>query len=92
MTLNRETVKTAFIEFSLVFGMPKHIDSENKMAGVVDIYHRELSKQFTEETFGEGLTIAWNQSRRFPVVADFHRGFDAPDKSNTPTMAQIGLV
>jgi len=31
-----------------------------------------------EETFGEGLTIAWNQSRRFPVVADFHRGFDAP--------------
>ena len=92
MNLKIETVSSALEELADAYGAPRHIEDKEHMGRVIGLYHRELSKQFTEETFGEGLTIAWNQSRRFPVVADFHRGFDAPEKSNTPTMAQIGLV
>jgi len=92
MNLKIETVSSALEELADAYGAPRHIEDKEHMGRVIGLYHRELSKQFTDEQFKDALTIAWQQARRFPVVADFHRGFDAPDNGNTPTMAQIGLV
>ena len=78
MNLKRETVKQAFSEFGELRGWPPEIKTDEQAKRLIDVNHRELSKWLTEETFPEALSIAWQQARRFPVVADFHRGFDAP--------------
>ena len=79
MKLKIETIGTATREFAEAFGAPAHITSPEKMERLVFLYHRELSKIYTEEKFPDALSIAWQQSRRFPVLADFHRGFDSPE-------------
>ena len=80
MELKNATVRHALNEFIEVYGAPSHCKTQDHAERIANIYHRELSKQFTEETFRQGLDIAWNQARKFPVIADFHRGFDAPEK------------
>ena len=78
MNLKRETVKQAYLELGERHGWPPGAKTDEQKRRIVDVDHRELSKWLTEETFPEALSIAWQQARRFPVVADFHRGFDAP--------------
>jgi len=78
MKLEKETVATAIKELAEAYGTPQHIQTREQMDRLITLYHRELSKLCTEEKFPDALTIAWQQARRFPVVADFHRGFDAP--------------
>jgi len=78
MKLDRATVAKAYLEFGERYGWPIHADTDAKKSRIVDIDHRELAKLYSEERFPDALTIAWQQARRFPVVADFHRGFDAP--------------
>ena len=78
MKLSRDTVKEAYIEFGLRFGWPVHAKTDQEKRRIIDIDHRELSKIYSEEKFPAALTIAWQQARRFPCLADFHRGFDAP--------------
>ena len=78
MKLKIETIGTATCEFAEAFGAPAHITSPEKMERLVFLYHRELSKIYTEEKFPAALSIAWSQARRFPVLADFNRGYDAP--------------
>ena len=64
----------------------------DRMARAIDIIHRELSKHYTEETFKDALTVAWQQARKFPCVADFHRGFDAPKRDDGPTLEELRIV
>ena len=80
MKLERRTVALAYIEFGERHGWPLHLDTDQKKKRAVDIDHRELSKLYTEEKFPDAVSIAWQQARRFPVIADFHRGFDAPSR------------
>ena len=90
MKLERTTVVQAYIEFGERYGWPIHADTDARKSRIIDIDHRELSKLYTEERFHDALAIAWQQARRFPVVADFHRGFDAPSGgqrlSRTPSV------
>ena len=79
MKLKLETIGTASCEFAEAFGAPAHISSPEKMERLVFLYHRELSKIYTEEKFPAALSIAWQQARRFPVLADFSRGYDCPE-------------
>ena len=78
MKLKLETTKRVLKEFADVYGLPKHIDSDEKLNNVVKIMHRELSLLYTEETFKDATSIAWQQSRKFPCITDFHRGWEAP--------------
>ena len=78
MKLQRNTVRDAYVEFGHRFVWPPHADTDYKKTFIIDVDHRELSKLYTEETFPEALSVAWAQARKFPCVADFHRGFDAP--------------
>lgn len=80
MNLKKETTDKALGEFAKVFGLPPHLKDGDNLRTALEILHRELSRQYTEETFPEALEIAWQQARRFPCIADFHRGFDAPER------------
>ena len=90
MKLSKETVELSLKEFVDALGAPQHVKTIKDMDKVINLYHRELSKYHSEETFPAALSIAWQQARRFPCIADFHRGFDAP-VNHGPTMADIGL-
>ena len=79
MQLSKETVIKTFSEFATVLGLPAHLSNPEKLSEAMTILHRELSKQYSEEQFATASSIAWQQARRFPVIADFHRGFDAPE-------------
>ena len=92
MVLSKETVISAFREFAVVFGVPDHLKEKDRMARAIDIIHRELSKHYTEETFKDALTVAWQQARKFPCIADFHRGFDAPKRDDGPTLEELRIV
>jgi len=91
MKLTIETVEKSLKEISEAYGVPAHIQTMSQMDRMIFLYHRELAKLYTEETFPAALSVAWQQARRFPVIADFHRGFDAPAGNNAPTMEEIGL-
>jgi len=79
MKLKTETVANALLEFTEALGSPDHIKTAPQMDRLIFLYHRELSKLYTEEKFPAALSIAWQQARRFPVLSDFHRGFDSPE-------------
>ena len=81
MKLSRDTVKKAYIEFGERFDWPPHAKTDEQKSRIIDLDWRELSKQYSDETFRDALTVAWQQARRFPVLADFHRGFDAPESN-----------
>lgn len=87
MTLKYQTVAVAYLEFAERFGWPRHADTKAKQKRVVEIDYRELARIYTEETFGRALCVAWQQARKFPCIADFHRGFDAPMRG--PTMEEL---
>lgn len=80
MNLKITTVAKAYAEFGERYGWDRHASTQEAKKRIVFLDHRELSKLFSEEDFPKGLSIAWQQARRFPVIADFHRGFDAPTK------------
>lgn len=81
MNLKIETVTKAYSEFGEAFGWPNHAKAVEQRKRIVQLNHRELSKFFTEESFPSGLTIAWKQARKFPLVSDFFVGFaTAADK------------
>ena len=89
MKLTISTVANALLEFTEALGAPDHINSSEKMDRLIFLYHRELAKVYTEEKFPAALAIAWNQARRFPVLSDFHRDFNAPTsiKENEPNLS-----
>jgi hypothetical protein len=91
MKLKKETVTLAYLDFATRFGWPQHAKDNETRKAIVAIDHRELSKHYSDEQFKDALSIAWQQARRFPCIADFHRGFDAPEKSRTPSMDDLGL-
>lgn len=82
MKLERETVKEAIRDFSKVHGWPRHIETDTDKRDLIDIMHRELSRLYSEEQFDAACATAWQQARRFPIIADFYRGFDAPEATD----------
>ena len=78
MKLTRETVKKAYGEFASLHGWPPHADTDDKKKRMIDLAFREFARVYTEESFEAARRIAWNQARKFPVPADFHRGWEAP--------------
>jgi hypothetical protein len=84
MKLKRATVENAFQEYADMYGWAKHLEDPVRLNNAIDGFHRELSKDFSEENFGAGLYIAMRQARGPQLrLPDFHRGFDAPDKRIT---------
>lgn len=80
--MTRETVKDALFDFAAAYGWPQHIEKSEQITKIVDLYNRELSRTYTDADFSKGVAIAWDQCRKFPVVSDFHRGWDAPARKS----------
>ena len=83
MKLKYETVQDAYKEFVMAFGMPQHIKSEIHYEKMIRLFHRELSKMFSEKTFADAVTIAWQQAVRLPVPANFYKGKAIPSVLNS---------
>lgn len=89
MELQRETVKAVLLDFVAVYDWPSHVNSTDKMRAVVTVYHKELSKSFTEDTFSRAVNIAWSRARGFPFVSDFHEFGKLPQKAENPLSGYV---
>lgn len=78
MNLKKETVARAYSDFGLRFGWPAHSKDDEDRKKIVKFDHAILADMFSEEGFADALMIAKAQARKFPCVADFYRGYDAP--------------
>ena len=87
-TLSRDTVRDAYIEFGKRFGWPDHAKTDEHKKFIIDFDHERLAVLYNDQTFPAALGIAKDQARRFPCIADFYRGFEAPkppSRSKIPT-------
>jgi hypothetical protein len=90
MRLKLETVKDELNRFAVAYGWPAHCNTKQDCEMVALIYHTELEKHYTEESFNLAATIAWTKARRFPPVSDFFEGYDGKKPRTTGSME--GLV
>lgn len=84
MNLKIETVRDTLNDFGKAYAIPTHINGVEMLEDVIWIYHRELSKHYSDEKFrAKGATIAWTKTRKFPAVSDFFEGFDGNNTAQT---------
>lgn len=89
MKLKQLTVSDVFNRFFVVYGMPKHLKTDDDVDKFMKINHRVLSALFTEEMFPLGVLNAYKNAMRFPVVRDFVYGLDKDVLKKPPKMITI---